>query len=103
MDIKYNQYTHLYSKKNKDDYQILVTTYFNYRNVYKMGWLKYIHIRNLIKYITQLKNHTSVRYIFQSLLNQNIFEKKILYRQIYYRYNPLQKKDRIDRIIISFE
>lgn len=91
-----------YSKKTKDEYQAIVLQYFKYRNVYNMGYIKYVNIKNLIRFVTNIENQNTIRYIFQSLLNKKIFERKVIYNQIYYRFNPYNKRENLEKIIIHF-
>ncbi len=71
----------------------LTVLYLKYRNFYRHGFQRYYVFRQMIKYVTGLKNQKEVRKIFQKCLDNDIFEKKNFRTQIQYKFNPYQKKD----------
>ncbi len=56
----------------------LTVLYLKYRNFYRHGFQRYYVFRQMIKYVTGLKNKKEVRKIFQKCLDNDIFEKKTL-------------------------
>lgn len=83
----------LYNLKTKEDLIQLTFLYFKYRNLYFSGFQKYNFFRNLISYVTKLKNYYSVRSIFNNLINEGFIEVKKEKKKVYYRFNPKKKKD----------
>jgi len=66
----------LYNFKNKSDLIELTFLYFKYRRLYSSGFQRYIFFRNLISYITKLNSYSSIRSIFNNLLNKGYIEIK---------------------------
>jgi len=83
----------LYNNKNKEDLIELTFLYFKFRNLYFVGFQRYIFFKNLISYVTKLNNYSSIRSIFNNLLNEDLIEIKKDKKKVYYRFNPKQKKD----------
>tara|TARA_R100000388_G_scaffold92549_1_gene75729 strand:- start:686 stop:985 length:300 start_codon:yes stop_codon:yes gene_type:complete len=91
-------------KTIKEEYLELTILYLMYRNAYNFGFQRYSFFRNLIKYITKLDSQNSIRNLFSSLLEDEVFQKKIICNKIYYRFNPYKKEDVIpEKIIIHFD
>lgn len=82
-----------YQYEDKELLIELIILYFQYRNLYKIGWLKYSHIKNLIKYTTGIYDNKITRNLWTNLLNLDLFEKKIVYKSVLYRFNPNKKKN----------
>ena len=64
---------------NNEDYEKLTLLYFSYRNIYKMGYLRYSIFKNLIRYCTNITDYRKIRTIFQNLVNKDIFDTRKKY------------------------
>jgi len=91
-------------KTIKEEYLELVLLYFMYRNAFNFSFQRYSFFRNLIRYITKLDSQNSIRNLFSSMLEDEVFEKKIIAHKIYYRFNPYKKQDVIpEKIVIHWD
>jgi len=96
----------IYSNNSRDDLLKLTVLYFNYRNFYHHGWVRYSVIRNIIRHITGLRTQNHLRVIFNNLLNKELFETKRISGRLFYRYNPLKKTEpnnEDEPIILNFD
>lgn len=70
----------------------LCNMYMKYRNSYKHGFMKYDYFKNVIRYITGLKDPERIRGIFQRLCEEELIERIELWkrgkRSLRYRHNP---------------
>jgi len=85
-----------YNFKTKNDLIEITFLYFSYRNLYYSGFQRYSFFRNLIVYTTGLNNYSSIRSVFNNLLNDGLFDVKKENKKIFYRFNPKQKKEPVN-------
>ena len=95
----------IYNNTNRQDLLRLTILYFDYRNLYHHGWIRYSTIRNIIRYITGLRTQNHLRVIFNNILNRELFETRRIKGKLFYRYNPHQRKEEIkdEPIILNFD
>ncbi len=85
------------------DYEKLVLLYFQYRNIYKIGFCKYSIFKNLIRYYTNINDYKRIRTIFQNLVNKGVFDTEKQLNGYCYRFNPQKIKDKKQEyFIINF-
>ena len=70
----------------------LVTLYFKYRRVFDIGYQSYKVFKNLIMYITNIKNQIKIRNIFEIMLLRKLFNVKMVGKSRFYIFNPHDKK-----------
>jgi len=89
--------------KRQNTYEELVIKYLKYRNAFRFGYVNYGIFKNLIVYITDIKDKIIVRRIFQNLINKNLFDKVKNSHTCLYRFNPYdQEEDLQKKLIITF-
>ena len=70
----------------------LVMLYFKYRNIFDIGFQSYKIFKNMIMYITNIKNQLKVRNIFEIMLLRKYFKVKMVGKSRFYIFNPHNKK-----------
>jgi len=80
----------------------LINLYFKYRNCYNSGFQKYSYFKNLMVYVTDIKDTAFLRRIFENLISTHIIEKKLIQKSIRYRYNPTARRDKLNQPIIIY-
>ena len=74
-------------------YVEVCSTYFQYRNIGRWGFVKYSVIKNLIRYITNLRCDRKVRRVFEALIYSGEFELRRPRKNVLlYLYNPTNRK-----------
>ena len=74
--------------KLKEEYIKVSYLYLSSRNLFNMGWNPYSFFRNLIRYIIKDTDQLLIRYIFQSLLAQQVFIFNKKNKSTEYLFNP---------------
>lgn len=82
----------------------LVTLYFKYRRIFDIGYQSYKVFKNLIMYITNIKNQIKIRNIFEIMLLRKLFQVKMVGKSRFYIFNPHNKKlKKNNKVIIYFD
>lgn len=87
----------------KNNYIELVILYFKYRNTYNLGYQRYSVYRNLIRFITDNNDLKFCRTIFSELQKRKLFQKKIVIKSIYYRFNAYPNRYKNSDKDVSFK
>lgn len=66
----------------------LVLLYFKYRGIFDIGYQSYKIFKNMIMYITNIKNQLKVRNIFEIMLLRKLFTIKMVGKSRFYIFNP---------------
>ena len=74
-----------------DDILKLCILYFELRNTFNVGFMRYSHFKNMIRYITNFTEHRLIRQAFQKLLNKQYFIKNKSGRATKYHFNPCNR------------
>jgi len=70
-------------------YVDVCSTYFQYRNIGRWGFVRYSIIKNLIRYITNIRCDRRIRRIFEALIYAGEFELRRPRKNVLlYLYNP---------------
>ncbi len=75
----------------EEDFIKLSFLYMEYRNTFNLEFQRYSHFKNMIRYITGIRDQQTIRYIFQKLLNKKYFNKIKEGKQTKYHFNPYNK------------
>ncbi len=79
-------------ERQRKDLLKLNILYFDYRNTFNFGYMKYNFFKNMIRYISNLADNIEIRYIFQKLYQRKYFKKKKDGNRTLYIYNPTNRE-----------
>lgn len=82
----------IFQNKQRKDLLKLNVLYFDYRNTFNYGYMKYNFFKNMIRYISNITDNQEIRYIFNKLHQRKYFQKKKEGKSTLYLYNPTKKE-----------
>jgi len=82
----------LFINKQRKDLLKLNVLYFDYRNTFNYGYMKYNFFKNMIRYISNITDNQEIRYIFNKLYQRKYFKKQKQGKATLYLYNPTNKE-----------
>ena len=91
------------TKEEEEDLIKLCFLYMEYRNVFNLHYQKYGHFKGMIKWISNITDPTSIRWIFQKLLNKNYFIKRKKGKNTTYWFNPTNKTIPLKTFTLTFD
>ena len=77
--------------------------YLSYRNSFDIGWVSYKVYKKRIHFILNNSDYLYIRNIFQFLVENNKVEKKKFNKSIFYRFNPLKRRDTEKGLTVFFD
>ena len=89
--------------EEEEDYIKLVFLYMEYRNTFNLHFQRYGHFKQMIRWITNITDPPSIRWIFQKLLNRKYFIKRKLGKMTMYWFNPTNKTFPFRPLTIVFD
>ena len=74
-----------------------------FRNAFNLHFQRYGYFKHLIRWITNISDPVSIRWLFQKLLNKNYFIKRKVGTMTTYHFNPTNKTIPPQNLNISFD
>ena len=76
--------------------------YFQFRNTWSVGYQRYSHFRNTIRYVSNIYDYKTIRRIFQAMINKGCFKKITEGKVTKYWFNPYDKPLPVRKNIVYF-